>query len=534
MSSAKEPEAVFCPQGGMHAPEPPRQSGSSSLPSAVVEQAGRRLSVMALLLMGAVSVNFVLGLLLYGAGGPGAPPRLSLDRARNVGIFLLSAALLAVARSRLPAARKVEAGLVFHILGAAVMSASFFTVDPLLQITPSQLTWLGPFILLFPLLAPTTPKRAIAAALVAASTGPLCLVAYTLVADAPWPSRTQLVGTFLPYYICAAMAIVPAVVLRGVATDLKAANDRIREIGVYKLLSRLGAGGMGEVWRAEHRLLARPAAIKVIRPRPDASPDDRREATARFEREAKVTAQLRSPHTVSLFDYGLTDDGAAFYAMELLDGVDLETLVQRHGPVEPSRAIHFLRQACDSLAEAHDLGLVHRDVKPANMIAQRSGRARDALKVLDFGLVTLGARPKANDPKLTDAGVVVGTPAFMAPEQVVGDVADPRADLYALGCVGYWLLTGVLVFDAESPVRMLIDHARTPPVPPSKRSKSPIPADLEAVILACLAKDPAERPQSADELDRRLAACEDAGAWTPERARAWWDQHARPAAVATG
>ncbi len=276
MSSSNPPEAVFCPQGGMHAPEPARQHGSSSLPSEVVEQAGRRLSVMALLLMGAVAVSFVVGFLLYGAGGADAPSRLNLDRARNVGIFLLSAALLAVARSRLPAARKVEAGLAFHILGAAVMSASFFTVDPLLQVTPSSLTWLGPFILLFPLLAPTTPRRAIAAALAAASTAPLALVAYTLVSGAPWPSREQLVGTFLPYYICAVMAVVPAVVLRGVATDLKAANDRIREIGVYKLLTRLGAGGMGEVWRAEHRLLARPAAIKVIRPRPDASPDDRR------------------------------------------------------------------------------------------------------------------------------------------------------------------------------------------------------------------------------------------------------------------
>jgi serine/threonine-protein kinase len=286
---------------------------------------------------------------------------------------------------------------------------------------------------------------------------------------------------------------------------------------------------MGEVWRANHRLLARPAAIKVIRAGTgaslDAAPAD---AVRRFEREAQVTARLRSPHTVELWDFGVTDEGAFYYVMELLEGLDLQRLVTVHGPVPAERAVHLVRQVCHSLAEAEDNGLVHRDIKPANIIVCRYGGDDDFVKVLDFGIV------KATTSQLVDTALmatrdtmVAGTPAFIAPEQALGvaDV-DGRADLYATGCVLYWLLTGTLVFTAETSMGIALQHAQSIPVPPSQRTELPIPPALDAIVLACLAKDPAGRPQSARALSEQLAAVP-VPAWTPERARAWWTLHGR-------
>jgi serine/threonine-protein kinase len=208
--------------------------------------------------------------------------------------------------------------------------------------------------------------------------------------------------------------------------------------------------------------------------------------------------------------------------MELLDGLDLETLVRRHGPVPPERAIHFLIQACDSLAEAHAVGLIHRDVKPANMIACHWGLKWDFLKVLDFGLVK-ATWSMGTDDHLTSDGVITGTPGYMAPEAALGEQAlDSRVDVYGLGCVAYWLLTGERVFEGRTPVEVLLHHVKTPPIPPSERAGTKIPAALEALVLSCLAKDPDERPPSAEWLAARLAECETAGAWTPGHARAWW------------
>lgn len=285
---------------------------------------------------------------------------------------------------------------------------------------------------------------------------------------------------------------------------------------------------MGEVWRAKHRLLARPAAIKLIRPdltgngRPGVSD----EAQQRFEREAQVIARLRSPHTVNLFDFGIADDGGFYYVMELLEGLDAERLVRRFGPIPAERAIHLLRQVCHSLSEAESYGLVHRDIKPANIFLCRYGEDYDFVKVLDFGIVKATSDTADTGVVLTREMAVHGTPAFIAPEQALGGAdLDGRADIYATGCVAYWLLTGQLVFTAESPMALLLHHARTPPAPPSTRSEVPIPAALDALVLSCLAKNPAERPQSARELSRRLAAVEGAGAWTEERAREWWATH---------
>jgi serine/threonine-protein kinase len=286
---------------------------------------------------------------------------------------------------------------------------------------------------------------------------------------------------------------------------------------------------MGEIWRARHRLLIRPAAIKLIRPQTSGDPEL---LLRRFEREARATAALKSPHTVQLYDFGTTEDGRLYYVMELLDGLDLDTLVRQYGPLPPERVVHLLRQVCSSLQDAHQNGLVHRDIKPANVVVSRAGTTFDFAKVLDFGLVKLDTAGKAEDDvKLTIEDSTSGTPAFMAPEVVLGAAAtDHRVDLYALGCVGYWLLTGKLVFEGRSVVEVMFHHAHTRPPKPSTRSEQSIPAPLEDLMMECLEKDPARRPASAEAVSTRLDVVALESAWTVERAESWWATH-RPAAA---
>jgi serine/threonine-protein kinase len=280
---------------------------------------------------------------------------------------------------------------------------------------------------------------------------------------------------------------------------------------------------MGEVWRATHRLLARPAAIKLLHPSAGEGPDAEL-AMRRFEREAQVTSQLRSPHTVELWDFGVAGDGRFYYVMELLDGLDLDTLVKRHGPVSADRAIFLLRQICHSLAEAEGHGLVHRDIKPANIFVCRYGGEHDFIKVLDFGIVKV-THPTTPETVTTQENVLRGTPAFIAPEQILSGEIDSRADIYSVGCVAYWLLSGDLVFRGETPIAVMMHHAHTAPVPVSERTELPVPPDLDRLILSCLEKDPARRPQSARELSSRLAAIPVSAPWSEERAEAWWSRH---------
>jgi serine/threonine-protein kinase len=301
---------------------------------------------------------------------------------------------------------------------------------------------------------------------------------------------------------------------------------------MYDLEEKIGQGGMGEVWRARHQTLARPAAVKLIREEmiPDGDHESTERLLQRFKREAKATAGLRSPHTVEIYDFGIAKDGTFFYAMEYLDGLDLETLVERYGPQPAERAIYLIRQACDSLADAHQNLLTHRDVKPANIYACKMGVSYDYVKLLDFGLVASTAREDIS-VQLTAEDQTSGTPAYMAPEMALGkDEVDGRADIYALGCVGYWLLTGKQVFEGDTPVAVLVEHVKTAPVPPSQRSEIDVPADLEKVILKCLEKDPADRYQTAEELAIALDACSLAGSWDNARARNWWTQHVPRAA----
>jgi hypothetical protein len=299
--------------------------------------------------------------------------------------------------------------------------------------------------------------------------------------------------------------------------------DAQLSVGSYRLVSHLGSGGMGEVWLARHRLLARPAAVKLIRH--DARPGAAHEQLIRrFQREAQVTSGLRSPHTVQLYDFGVNDSGSFYYVMELLEGLDLNQIVTRFGPQPAERVTMLLRQACRSLAEAHARGLVHRDIKPANLFIARLGSEFDYLKVLDFGIVK--DQPGRESTMLTAQGMVQGTPAFMAPELVFGDRVDGRSDLYSLACAAYWALTGQLVFAADTPEQMLLHHARTAPVPPSQVSELPIPRELEMIIMQCLEKDPEVRSASALELDAALGRVEFPQPWTEERAQAWWEMHA--------
>jgi serine/threonine-protein kinase len=274
-------------------------------------------------------------------------------------------------------------------------------------------------------------------------------------------------------------------------------------------------------------MLARPAAIKLIRPSlaGNAHGGVSEAAARRFEREAQVIARLRSPHTVELFDFGIATDGAFYYVMELLDGLDADSLLRRFGPIPPERAIHLLRQVCHSLSEAQSCGLVHRDIKPANIFLCRYGEEYDFVKVLDFGIVGTVREPTDTTHEHTLENTVQGTPAFIAPEQAIGTDLDGRSDIYATGCVAYWLLTGQFVFTAETPMGLLLQHVRAPPRPPSARTDAPIPRALDDLVLSCLAKNPAERPQTARELSLRLAEVDCDGAWTQDRAREWWATH---------
>jgi serine/threonine-protein kinase len=329
--------------------------------------------------------------------------------------------------------------------------------------------------------------------------------------------------------------VVPSLICLGIAVygshryfRLTEDVSEARRMGSYHLIEKIGSGGMGEVWKAEHQMLVRPAAIKVIRRESlgDTSDSSYRTLVARFEREVQATAALSSPHTVQIYDFGLAD-GSFYCVMELLEGMDLKSLVERFGPIPAGRATHLLRQACDSLIDAHESGLIHRDVKPGNLFTCRRGRTYDFVKVLDFGLVKeVGAADDAAT-QLTLQGVLSGTPAFMAPEMASGtDNVDARADLYALGCVGYWLVTGELVFPATTPVAMLLKHAKENPAPPSTRTEIVVPEALDALILECLAKDPRNRPSSARHLARRLSEVErECDEWTDDRAERWWRAH---------
>jgi DNA-binding NtrC family response regulator len=299
--------------------------------------------------------------------------------------------------------------------------------------------------------------------------------------------------------------------------------DNNLRVGSYSLIERLGSGGMGDVWLARHQLLARPAAVKIVRESALGGGEDGHVRRQRFAREAQATSELQSAHTVQLYDFGLTEGGGFYYVMERLRGMDLKRLVERHGPLSPERVVFLLKQACLSLSEAHALGLVHRDIKPANLFACRLGSEFDFVKVVDFGVVSRNAHEASG--QITTAGMILGTPAFLAPELMSGPAFDGRADIYALGCVAFWLLTGRPPFEADDAMSILMHHAQTPATAPSAMSEEPIPAQMDALVLECLEKDPSRRPASADALWDRLDRVPLPSEWNQRRARTWWEMH---------
>lgn len=514
----------------MHPDErsPSARGISSGFPTDLLSQSAARLRILALLYAFVFFMGGIFPAFLFPA-----------DRARFLGSFVqwgpgvigivvgLLVAVL-IRSPRLPPSTAMNLGLAFEIASSYAIAAAEFA-DPM-QIENHRgylgLSWVAVWVVLFTVVVPTSPRRAVLAALASVSSVPVVtgLVAASGAISFRLDPAQFFFGLVFPYLLVVGMAYVGARVVYQLGTEVK----RARELGSYRLEEKLGEGGMGEVWRARHRMLSRPAAIKLIRP---SSAGDGRagiseEAIRRFEREAQVIARLRSPHTVELFDFGRAADGAFYYVMELLDGLDADSLLRRFGPIPPERAIFLLRQICHSLSEAQSCGLVHRDIKPANIFLCRYGEEYDFVKVLDFGIV--GAVRDTEDPGIvhTRDNAVRGTPAFIAPEQARGADLDGRADIYATGCVAYWLLTGQFVFTAETSMGLLLDHAQTPPTRPSARTEQTIPPALDDLVLSCLAKDPAKRPQSARELSLRLAEVEGERPWTQDRARDWWVTHA--------
>ncbi|MEZ0228994.1 MAG: serine/threonine-protein kinase, partial [Planctomycetota bacterium] len=428
-----------------------------------------------------------------------------------------------------------DLGLVYEVAGAFLVTMESWLVGSLIQEQILTISWVCVWIVLFPLVIPATPVQNVVASFLSASMGPLFLAICVFGYGSPVPSGPKLVMSFLPNYMSSAMAIVPAIAMYRLGRSLSVAEKKLKELGSYQLVERLGQGGMGEVWRAQHRMLARPAAVKLVNlDHQEETTLGREQLLRRFEMEAQSTASLHSPHTVSLYDFGRTNEGTFYYVMELLDGLDLESLVKKFGPLPPARAVYLVEQICKSLAEAHAAGMVHRDIKPANIYLCRLGLEHDFVKVLDFGLVQkakgcTSCSKEGGDPsRLTAANTIVGTPSFMAPEMAEGrpDI-DGRADIYAVGCVAYWLLTGTLLFSGpdKTPMKILMDHVGTPPEPPSKRLGRPLPADLEAIVLRCLEKDPRSRPPSASELGRLLREAAVEGSWAESEARRWWQEN---------
>ncbi|MFL5516445.1 MAG: serine/threonine-protein kinase [Gemmatimonadales bacterium] len=506
------------------APGQPRR-----IPDDVLRQVSRRLEVMSLIAATLWCLGPALGHLARArlSGDPTAGMWEFSDTIA-VGSVLASLGMYWWLRSREhDPYRVMDLGLIYLVVMAFAIGVMMH-VGPLASVEPSpnpDVTWVGPVILIFAAIVPAAPWKLFIAGFIAASMDPIGM----MVAQAagryhfgPW--QNALLMHYSNYLLLGVAMVISRVVTR---LGLQVARER--ELGSYRLGELLGRGGMGEVYLATHRMLARPAAIKLIRPETLGADRDSAELAARrFRREAEAAASLRSPHTVELYDFGVTEDQTLYFVMELLEGLDLETMVTRYGPLPANRTIHLLGQVCESLEEAHAAGLVHRDIKPANIHVGRVGLRYDFAKVLDFGLVK-SVTGVSDDSLATAAGLTPGTPAYMAPEMARGDPVHGRADNYAQGCVGYFLLTGQMVFEAENAFQMIARHLSAEPVPPSVRGNVPLPRGLDQLMLACLAKQPSDRPDAAA-LVRALQEIP-VEPWTQEDAAAWWRHAAAPAAT---
>ena len=410
----------------------------------------------------------------------------------------------------------VKLGLAFEVMSSLQIGVAEgalpFTDNLLIHGHSAIAMW----IISFALLAPAPFRLAFPAALVSAAMAPIGILVNVLIRGNPIPPVAI-------WAIWSAAPLLMAIVGTWVAQWIYKMGEELeaaREMGSYELIEPVGHGGMGEVWRARHRFLARDAAVKLISKKAASTTLQQK----RFEREARVIAKLESPHTVSIFDFGTTPSGELYFAMELIRGLNLDQLVKRFGPQPSGRVKHIWTGVLKSLEEAHKVGLTHRDIKPSNILLARLGLEHDFVKVVDFGLVK--ARGSEEQTQLTMEQTTVGTPAYMAPELAEGDEekVDGRADLYAMGCVAYFLLTGKTVFEGPTSMALILKHIQEPVVRPSERSELPVPEELEKLVMWCLEKKPDDRPQRAVDLLERLEEL-DIDEWCSKEKARWWQTH---------
>jgi len=502
------------------------------IPDDLLREAADRLGIISLI--GVVLWTLGGGLAhvaMRAAGDPGWNRFLFTDGIVALGILTSLAFFFYSRRSRLAPRYLLDLGLVYLIVTSFEIGLIWHwgVIPRDMQVRP-EFTWIGTLVLMFAAIVPNAPWKTLVAGLIAASMNPLGMLIARERGLWDFGAPANVLLMHYPDYIMVGVSVV----ISRVVTRLGHHVTKARELGSYHLGELLSRGGMGEIYKATHRMLARPAAIKLIRPEVlgggDAAMADL--ALRRFRREAEVAANLRSPHTVELYDFGVTEDQTFYFVMELLEGMDLQALVVGHGPQPANRVVHILAQVCESLQEAHAQGMVHRDIKPPNLHIGRLGVRHDFVKVLDFGLVKPVAGTAGEHSLGTAADITPGTPAYMAPEMALGDQIDGRADLYALGCVAYFLLTGQPVFASTSALQSVARHINDAPAPPSQLAKYPVPEDLDRLVLRLLAKRPDDRPASAAELAGELADLE-LEPWTEQAAEEWWNNAASARVLVT-
>ncbi len=429
---------------------------------------------------------------LWGSFNARGSPALVLEIVVGTTVSVtLDMGLAALSRSsRVRTRTVINAALVYLVLRALPMAMAPVRLNDLVGLEPPRMTFTCVLVGMFSWFVPVPPKKLIFPLIVAGAMQPLSLVVFRDTSGVGESTLTALVSIVVGYYVAL------------VSHRLRREASYSGRLGSYQLVELIGKGAMGEVWRAKHQLLARPAAIKLMRAPPDARKN--RALMRRFEREAQVTAALTSPHAVRVFDYGMSNDGALYFAMELLEGRDLGRVVREDGPLAPDEVVRVALETCDALAEAHALGLVHRDLKPENLMQAQVGLRDDFIKVLDFGIVELRRRLEQASGSALASAPIAGTPGYMAPEVITSNGADARADIYELGCVMFFLLTGRPVFEGANPVAVAMAHVTQPPPKVEDVLEHPIPPSLEAIVARCLAKIPSDRYSSVEELVRAL------------------------------
>jgi serine/threonine-protein kinase len=482
----------------------------STVPQHALEASRRRLLMIGLVGAALAALESVTAIV----GGASSATLYS-----TVPVLVLCVALAVVQRS--PRVSTLTA-LRFGIVALVTMTCIFSCLGGLaryeLGAPAMPAHWATVFMMMLPMVVPMTPRTTATALMVGVASAPVGVL-FVGAVTAYDPTGSDMFSVTRPMLF---VAVISFFASRSVRWSQNAVEP-LRKMGSYTLIRQIGRGGMGEVWAAEHALFKRPAAVKLLGGEPGRELSMEQQS-ALFE-EASVLATLRSAHTVSLFDFGVSDDGRVYFAMELLDGIDLDQLVKEYGPVEPSRVVWVLRQVLLSLAEAHQNGVVHGDIKPANLFVSKLGIEYDFVKVLDFGLarrLDLAVDGASQGLAEMDSG----TPAYMAPETAIQGIATPRSDLYSVGCVGYWMLTGHRLFEGGNDISLGIAHMTVvPTLPQTLRPDLSIPDDLQQIIMKALHKEPSDRFRTAAEFRDALGALDCADEWVDLRARAWWDAH---------